>query len=245
MGSDNGYAPAWLARQTSLIGGEKNGRLHRASVLVVGVGGVGGAVVEALARAGVGKLTLIDHDTVSLTNLNRQIIADLSTVGRRKVDAFAERIARINPECTVLALPEFFGEENAERIFSLAGPDYVVDAIDTVTSKVVLAKEALSRGIPFLASMGTGNKLDPSRLRVTDAEKTSVCPLARVMRQKYREAGLKHVRVLWSDEPPVRTGERVPASISFLPPAAGLLIASHVIRTLIAEEGDAETVPAP
>ena len=226
----------WLSREISLIGEEKTDLLCRASVLVVGVGGVGGAVTEALARAGIGKLTLVDHDTVSVTNINRQIIADTETVGRLKTEVFAERIGKINPDCRVVSLPLFVTGENAGEVFDAAEPDFVVDAIDNVTAKVALAKEAAVRGIPFIASMGTGNKLDPTRLKITDIEKTSVCPLARVMRQKYREAELRHIPVLWSDEFPVKIGQRTPASISYLPPAAGLLIASYVIRRLIGEE---------
>lgn len=226
----------WLSREISLIGEEKTDLLCRASVLVVGVGGVGGAVTEALARAGIGRLTLVDHDTVSLSNINRQIIADTETVGRMKTEVFTERIGRINPDCEALSLPVFVTAENAAEVIEAAKPDFIVDAIDNVTAKTALAKEAAARGIPFIASMGTGNKLDPSRLRITDIEKTAVCPLARAMRQKYREAGLRHIPVLWSDEPPVKIGQRTPASISYLPPAAGLLIASHVIGKLIAAE---------
>lgn len=228
----------WQSRQDALIGAEASAWLAGRSVMICGVGGVGGHVVEALARAGIGRLILVDHDTVSESNRNRQIIALCSTIGQAKVDAFAARIADINPDCKVEKYKFFVTPENADGLIAQTAPDWIVDAIDDVKGKVAIACSAIERKIPIIASMGTGNKLCPERLKIGDLSKTSVCPLARVMRRELKARGISHLTVLWSDEIPFRTGEgsgRTPASISFVPAAAGLLIASHLVREEIAK----------
>lgn len=223
----------WLSRETALIGEEKVDRLTSSSVLVFGAGGVGSYVIEALARAGVGSVTVVDGDTVSESNINRQLIADRSTVGRQKAEASVERILKINPECRAVAIPAFADASNTEDIIKNAAPDFIVDAIDSVTTKLIIAEYAERNGIPLISSMGTGNKLDPSKFEIADISKTSVCPLARVMRRELKARGVRKLTVLYSKEEPVRVGERTPASISFVPSAAGLLIAGHVIKNLI------------
>ncbi|MBQ5812860.1 MAG: tRNA threonylcarbamoyladenosine dehydratase, partial [Clostridia bacterium] len=192
---------------------------------------------EALARAGVGHLTLLDFDTVSMSNINRQLIALTSTVGRNKAQVMADRIADIDPDTKVDVLDMFFSSENADEVLS-RGFDYIADAIDTVPSKLCLIEEAHRREIPIISSMGTGNKLDPSRFRITDISKTSVCPLAKKVRYELKKRGISHHKVLFSEELPIKPdyaeGERkVPASISFVPSAAGLMIAGEIIRDLI------------
>lgn len=236
---------AWLERQTALIGVEGTEHLYHRSVAIFGVGGVGGYVVEALARAGIGRLILVDHDTVSPSNRNRQIIALCSTVGQPKVDVFASRIADISPDCTVRAHQVFVTPDNAAGLIEAEKPDFIVDAIDHMPGKLAIALAARDARIPLIASMGTGNKLDPSRFRVSDLSKTSVCPLARHMRIEARKRGITHMSVLWSDELPARAmgDARVPASISFVPSSAGLLIASHVVRAILAGEEEKYTIP--
>lgn len=219
-----------------LIGEDAVARLSHSSVAVFGVGGVGSYVVEALARAGVGKLLLIDNDTVSLSNINRQLVALHSTVGQLKVDVAAARVRDINPACDVETRAVFYTPENAEGI-DLSGYSYIVDAIDCVTAKLELITRAYVLGVPIISSMGTGNKLDPTRFEVTDIHKTSVCPLARVMRRELRVRGIEHCKVVYSKEeptlPPSADGRRVPGSVSFVPSSAGLLIAGEVIKDLI------------
>ena len=230
-----------LSRTEMLLGEEAVETLRSKRVIVFGVGGVGGYVCEALARTGVGQIDLVDNDTVSLSNINRQIIALHSTVGRSKVEVMKERIFDINPDIRVNAYNIFFVPENSKEI-NLSQYDYVVDAIDTVSAKIELAKRAEALGVPLIASMGTGNKLDPTKLRVSDIQKTEVCPLARTVRALCKKQGIRHLRVVWSPEEPVRTtltdehGRHVPGSISFVPAAAGLLLAAEVIKALTAEE---------
>ena len=229
----------WLHRERMLLGDEAVERLRETSVLIFGVGGVGGYVVEALTRAGVGRISVVDNDTVSVTNLNRQIIATRDTIGKSKVDVIAERIKSINPDCVVNRFPVFATAENIGGIIDEAKPDFIVDAIDTVTSKLIIIKEAKSRGIPVVSSMGTGNKLDPTRFKIVDITKTHTDPLAKVIRLKLREAGITHVPVLFSDEEPKKsameselegkTMRHIPGSVSFVPPAAGLAIAAYII----------------
>ena len=225
-----------------MIGGEAVARLKNAHVAVFGVGGVGGYTVEALARSGVGALTLVDDDTVNLTNLNRQIIALHSTLGQYKVDAAKARILDINPDCRVNALKTFFLPENADA-FDFAQYDYVVDAIDTVSGKIELAVRCQAAGVPLISCMGAGNKLDPTAFVVTDISKTSVCPLARVMRRELRKRGVERLKVVYSTEPAreqmgameaSEAGARrsVPASNAFVPAAAGLIAAGEVIREI-------------
>lgn len=227
-------------RSELLLGKDALEKLQRARVAVFGVGGVGGYAVEALARAGVGELALFDPDTVSESNINRQLLALHSTLGQYKVDVAAARVRDINPEIRVSAHRVFYLPENADEI-DLSGFDYVIDAIDTVSAKLELARRTEALGVPLIASLGTGNKLDPTRFRITDISKTSVCPLARTVRTLCRKHGIKKLRVLWSDEEPSgktladENGRNVPGSISFVPSMAGLMIAGEVVRNLIAE----------
>ena len=224
-----------LQRQRALIGDEATQSLSSSTVAVFGIGGVGSYTVEALARAGVGSLILIDGDRVSESNINRQLIADTTTVGKWKAETAAERVRKINPDCTVTAVNEFADSSNVDRILTEANADYVVDAIDCVTTKLLIALWAQEHNVPVISSMGTGNKLDPSKFVVTDISKTSVCPLARVMRRECKAKGIRKLTVLYSTEEPVKTGLRVPASISYVPSCAGLMIAGHVIRSIINE----------
>ena len=207
-------------------------KLRSTAVMVLGIGGVGSYTAEALARAGVGKLTLVDKDTVDVTNINRQLPALHSTVGRAKVEVMAERIADIDPNCDVAAEQCFFLPETAEQ-FDFRRYDYVVDAIDNVTGKLAIIEKAAAEGVPVISSMGTGNKLDPSMFRIATIEETRVCPLARVMRKELRARGIEGVKVLYSEEPPVKGGSSVPGSISFVPSVAGLMIAGEVIRDIL------------
>ncbi|MBS5873068.1 MAG: tRNA threonylcarbamoyladenosine dehydratase [Clostridiales bacterium] len=231
--------PDAFSRERMLLGEEAVERLQKSHVIVFGLGGVGSFAVEALARAGVGELTLVDHDTVSLTNLNRQLYALHSTMGRWKAEVACDRVRDINPDCRVHVIPEFYLPEHAERFWG-ARYDYIVDAIDTVSAKIDLACRAQELGIPIIASMGTGNKLDPSRFEVADIYDTQVCPLCRVMRRELKKRDVKKLKVVYSREEPRKpapcgeeTGKRaVPGSISFVPPAAGLLLAGEVIRAL-------------
>ena len=228
-----------FSRTENLIGKEAVEKLRGARVAVFGIGGVGGYVVEALARAGVGALDLVDNDRVSLSNINRQIIALHSTVGLWKTEVAAKRVADINPEITVRTHNLFFLPETAEQ-FDFSGIDYIVDAIDTVSGKIALIERAKGANIPVISSMGTGNKLNATAFEVTDITKTSVCPLARVMRRELKKRGIEHVKVVYSKEEPIQsgavqeeTGKAIPASISFVPSVAGLIIAGEVIKDLI------------
>ena len=226
-------------RTETLIGEDSMNSLANAHVAVFGVGGVGGYSVEALVRSGVGEITLVDSDRVDITNLNRQIIALSSTVGRYKTEVMAERIKDINPLCRVNLKTLFFSSETLCE-FDFSKFDYIIDAIDTVTSKLLLIETAKAHGTPIISSMGTGNKLDPTAFKIADITKTSVCPLARVMRRELKNRGIQHLEVLYSEEAPISVtvsdGEKTrhaPASISFVPSAAGLIIGGHVIRKLI------------
>ncbi len=234
-----------FARTRLIFGDEAMERLSRARVALFGVGGVGGYAAEALARSGIGAIDIIDNDTVSESNLNRQIIALRSTVGMYKTDAAAARIHDINPDCKVTGHRIFFLPENKDCI-DFRQFDYVIDAIDTVSGKLSIIECADAAGVPVISSMGTGNKTDPSMLTVTDIYRTSVCPLARVMRHECRKRGIKKLKVVFSTEEP-RTpqktetsanGKPVPGSTAFVPPAAGLLIASEVVK-YIAEGANA------
>ncbi len=219
-------------RTALMLGDEAIELLRSAHVAVFGVGGVGGFAVEALARAGVGSLTLIDADTVSVTNINRQIIATHSTVGKYKTEAARDRIADINPDCTVTCHNIFYDAETADGI-DLKRFDYVVDAIDSVKSKLLLISRAHSVGVPIISSMGAGNKLDPTRFQVADISKTHTDPLAKAVRVELRRLGIDHLKVVFSDEPPVNpTASRVPGSLSFVPSAVGLIMAGEVILDL-------------
>ena len=228
-----------FSRTEALLGKEAVEKLNNARVAVFGIGGVGSYVVEALARAGVGALDLIDSDTVSEGNINRQLIALHSTVGKDKVEVAKERVLDVNPKCKVRTYKTFYLPENADS-FDLSVYSYVVDAIDTVSGKISLVCGAESANVPVISSMGTGNKLDPTRFEVADIYKTSVCPLAKAVRTQLRKRGVKSLKVVYSKEEPVKIevvgeGNRraVPASISFVPSAAGLIIAGEVIKDLI------------
>ena len=234
-----------FSRTALLLGGEAMDKLKAARVAVFGLGGVGGYVVEALARSGVGALELIDHDTISMTNINRQLLATHKTLGMSKAQAAKERVLEINPECNAVARELFFLPDTAEQ-FDFSGYDYVVDAIDTVTGKLELVRAAQAVGTPIISSMGTGNKLDPSKFQIADITKTSVCPLARIMRKECAKRGIRHLKVLFSTEDPIPSdpsaisleelpeGRRaLPGSVAFVPSVAGLMIAGEVIRDLI------------
>ena len=218
-------------RTRQLLGSEEVDRLQNASVLLFGVGGVGGFTCEALARAGVGRIHIVDKDVVDITNINRQIIATHDTVGRPKVEVMKERILSINPAAAVEATECFYLPDRAAE-FDFGAYDYVIDAIDNVSAKLSIICEAKAAGTPVISSMGTGNKPDPTRFEIADIHKTSVCPLAKVIRKGLKDRGIKDVKVLYSREEPVRTGLRTPASVSFVPSVAGLIIAGEVIKDL-------------
>ena len=233
-------------RTEMLIGTEALEKLKNSKVAIFGVGGVGGYVCESLARAGIGNFILVDNDTVSISNINRQIIALESTVGKYKTEVMAERIKNINPNANVKIYNKFFLGEEDEYIID-TDCDYIVDAIDTVTAKIALVLLGEKLGIPVISSMGTGNKLDPTRFEISDIYKTSICPLAKVMRKELKARGVKKLKVLYSKEQPreasmteseiLEKGEktnkrRTPASISFVPPVAGLIIGGEVIKDL-------------
>lgn len=226
-----------FCRTKILIGDECLEKLKNAKVAVFGVGGVGSFVVEALARAGVGSFVLIDKDQVSLSNINRQLIATHKTIGKLKVDVAKERILSINPEAKVETFAKFFMPGNTNILNNSI--TYIVDAIDTVTAKIELVMQAQKLGVPIISSMGTGNKLNPCLFEITDIYKTQVCPLAKVMRKELKQRGVKHLKVLYSKEEPLKSGiigengKTIPGSISFVPSVAGLIIAGEVIKDLL------------
>ena len=231
-------------RTEMLLGPQAMERLAAAHVAVFGLGGVGSWCAEALARSGVGALTLVDHDTVGLTNLNRQVEATRSTLGQPKAQAMADRIRDINPDCRLTIRAEKYEAGRREDFFDQP-LDYIVDCIDLVSCKLDLIETALTRGVPIVSSLGTGNKLDPGLLQITDISKTSVCPLARLMRRELRDRGIRHLQVVYSPEPAAETrqleapspGRRsVPASVPWVPSTAGILMASAIVRNLIANE---------
>ena len=219
-------------RTKSLIGETALKKLANSKVAIFGIGGVGGYVVEALVRANVGEIDLIDNDTINPTNINRQIVALHSTLGQYKVDVAKNRALDINPNIKINTFKTFF-DENTINEFDFSKYNYVVDAIDSVKSKILLIKTCKSLNIPIISSMGTGNKLDPLKFEIVDISKTSVCPLARVMRSELKKQGIKNLKVLYSKEEPIKTGFRTPSSISFVPSTAGLIIASEVVKDLI------------
>lgn len=230
-----------FSRMELLLRGEEMDRIASARIIVFGLGGVGSYTAEALARCGVGSLTLVDHDKISVTNINRQLYALHSTVGRYKIQVAKERIADINSDILVNTYETFYNEDTAS-MFDFSAFDYVVDAIDTVTSKILLIENAKKCNTPIISCMGTGNKLDPSRFEISDISKTTVCPLAKAVRTELRKRGIRKVKVLYSKEKPLKnldrketkgsTGRPVPGSISFVPSVAGLLIAGEIIRDL-------------
>lgn len=230
-------------REAMLLGPEALERLANCHVIVFGIGGVGSYCAEALVRAGIGNLTFVDNDTIGETNLNRQLIALRSTLGQNKSDVMARRALDINPDCRVVSIPELYNAETSGRFFDGQHYyNYVVDAIDLVSCKLHLIETARDRGIPIISAMGTGNKLDPTRFRITDIAETSGCPLARIMRKELRARGIEHHTVLFSEEsaakpleletpPPGRRS--IPASVSWVPSVAGLMIAGYVVRDLL------------
>ena len=229
-----------FCRTELLVGEEGINKLHNSKVIVFGIGGVGSFVVEALTRAGVGNLILVDNDTICISNLNRQIHATQATVGNVKVEAMKERVLSINPNCNVEAKQVFITADNIEEIIP-SDIDYVVDAIDTVTSKLALAEYCYKNNINIMSSMGTGNKMDPSQFRVTDVFKTKVCPLAKVMRYELKKRGVKKLKVVYSEEMPMKPDKgravpsqkrQTPGSISFVPPVAGMIIGGEVVKDL-------------
>ena len=228
-----------FSRTEMLIGNDALVKLRNSRVAVFGIGGVGGYIAEALVRAGVGALDLIDNDTVSESNINRQIIALTSTVGMLKTEVMEKRLLDINPEAEIRCINRFVLPETIDE-FNFSAYSYVADAIDTVSGKLAIIEKAYSEGIPVISSMGTGNKLDPTKFEITDLYKTSVCPLARVMRYELKKRGVKKLKVLYSKEEPVKPsvaeinekGKAIPGSISFVPPAAGLIVASEIIKDL-------------
>ena len=230
-----------FCRTELLVGEEGINKLHNSKVIVFGIGGVGSFVVEALTRAGVGNLILVDNDTICISNLNRQIHATQATVGNVKVEAMKERVLSINPNCNVEAKQVFITADNIEEIIP-CDIDYVVDAIDTVTSKLALAEYCYKNNINIMSSMGTGNKMDPSQFRVTDVFKTKVCPLAKVMRYELKKRGVKKLKVVYSEEMPMKPDKgravpsqkrQTPGSISFVPPVAGMIIGGEVVKDLV------------
>ncbi len=248
--------PDRFSRTERLFGPEAMEKLRRSRVAVFGLGGVGGYAVEALARSGVGALDLVDDDCVSLTNLNRQILATEQTLGMAKTDAAEQRILSVNPDCRVCKYRLFFLPETA-RLFDFGQYDYVVDAVDTVTAKLALIEAARAAGTPIISAMGAGNKLDPTAFEVADLSETSVCPLARILRKELRKRGVEHLKVVYSREKPARplppeetaeTEEKsarpgaaarrdVPASNAFVPGVAGLILAGEVVKDLIGRDG--------
>lgn len=234
-----------FSRTELLLGEEAMEKLNNSRVAVFGIGGVGGYAVEALARSGVGALDLIDDDTVSESNINRQIIALHSTVGRPKVEVAAERVRDINPDCAVRTYKTFYMHETADQ-FDFSHYDYVIDAIDTVSGKIALVLQAKEAGVPIISSMGAGNKLDPTAFRVADIYRTSVCPLARVMRRELKQRGVEHLKAVYSEEEAMTPAEdtsaeysvhkkrQTPGSVAFVPSVVGLILAGEVVKDLIA-----------
>ena len=226
-----------FSRTELLIGKEGIEKLQNAKVAVFGIGGVGSFVVEGLVRTGVGNFILVDDDKVCLTNLNRQIIATRKTVGKPKVEVAKERILEINPNAKVEIYQQFFMPDSEEILDNTV--DYIVDAVDTVTAKIELVMRANKLDIPIISSMGTGNKLDPSKLKITDIYKTNICPLAKVMRKELKQRNIENVKVLYSKEEPIKqpcdnkSAKPVPGSISFVPSVAGLIIAGEVVKDII------------
>lgn len=232
-----------FSRAELLLGKEKLEKLRKARVAVFGIGGVGSFAAEAIARGGVGHIALIDGDTVSLTNINRQLVALHSTIGRNKTAVMAERIHDICPETEVVEYPVNYTAENKDLI-DFASYDYIIDAIDMVTSKLLLIEEAKKAGTEVISCMGTGNKFDPTLFEVADISKTSVCPLAKVMRKELKDHGIKGVKVVYSKEIPMKpadsaeTGKRqIPGSLSFVPPVAGMILAGEVIKHIVGMQG--------
>ena len=223
---------SWMSRTELLIGKEAIEKLKRAKVAVYGIGGVGSFVVEGLARSGIGHMVLIDNDTIAISNLNRQIHSTHKTIGKRKMDVMKERILDINPEAMVDVYMAQELEEGEENLID-SSFSYIVDAVDTVSTKIKLIEKAISLQVPILSCMGTGNKLDPMKFEITDIKNTSVCPLARVIRKELKKRNISSLKVLYSKEEPIqKENQKIPGSISFVPSVAGLMIAGQVIKDI-------------
>ena len=223
-----------FSRLEKIIGNKNLTKIKNTSVMVVGVGGVGGYVVESLVRSGIENIIIIDHDVVDVTNKNRQIIALDSTIGSKKVEVLKDRILDINNNANVVALDTFLDNSNIEEIILKYKPDYVVDACDTIMTKKALISSCIKHNIFIISSMGTGNKLDPSKLQISDIRKTNYDPLARILRKWVKDEKINDkITGLWSSEKPIKTHDRTPGSTSFVPSSAGLLITSYIIRTII------------
>lgn len=227
-----------FSRLERILGEEAVASLSEKRVAVFGLGGVGGYAAEALVRSGIGKFDLVDNDRISVSNLNRQIIATHKTIGRLKTEVMKERMLEINPQAEITLHTCFFLPENADT-FDFGQYDYVIDAVDTVTAKIEIILRAKAAGVPVISSMGTGNKMRPDMLEVADVYRTSVCPLAKVMRHELKKRGVEELKVVYSKEEPIKTAEggRIPGSSAFVPPAAGLLMASEVVRDLLDRDG--------
>jgi len=219
-------------RTEKLIGKENMQKLHNTKVAIFGIGGVGSYVVEGLVRAGIENFVLVDNDKISVSNINRQIHATHETIGNYKVEEMEKRILKINPNAKVEKYNIFFMPDTKEQIINKK-IDYIVNAIDTVTAKIEIIKQAKMLNIPIISSMGTGNKLDPTKIEVTDLYKTTICPLAKVMRKELRKENIENLKVVYSKEEPIKTGDRIPGSVSFVPSVAGFIIASEIIKDLI------------
>ena len=223
-----------FSRTQLLLGKDNIDILKKSKVAIFGIGGVGSYVLEALARTGIGTLIIVDKDVVDVTNINRQLIADHTTIGKDKVEVAKERISKINPDCNVIAYKEFFGPETQGILTE--DIDYIVDAVDNVTAKIELVVRANKMGIPIISSMGTGFKLDPTRFEISDIYKTEVCPLAKVMRKELKKRDIKHLKVVYSKEEPVNCNREVTGSVPFVPSVAGLIIASEVVKDLLKDK---------
>lgn len=226
-----------LNRTEMLIGAEALEILEKSHVAIFGLGGVGGSVVEALARAGIGALTLVDMDTVDESNINRQVIATYDTIGVDKTEAAKKRVLSICPECKVSTFKQFVLPDQFGDIGDFSRFDYVVDAIDNIAGKIAIIAAAKDAGVPVISAMGAGNKMDPEKLMIDDISKTKVCPLAKIMRKKIKDLGIKNVAALYSTEEPIKTGSKTPGSMSYVPPIAGLMIGGYVIREIIKGSG--------
>ena len=223
----------WLSRTENLIGTEAIENLKNSNIAMVGIGGVGSFCAEALARSGINNITLIDNDTIDVTNINRQIMADTTTIGKLKVDVMKERILKINPTATMSTHSTFLNEENISEIIT-NNFDYVIDCIDSIKSKLSLIEHCAINNIKIISAMGTGNKLDPTKFEVTDISKTSVCPLAKIIRKSLREKNITKLKVVYSKEEPIKNDTNAsPSSIAFVPSVAGLIMAGEVIKDLI------------
>ncbi len=227
----------WLERSIALYGEKEIENLKKSHVAVFGAGGVGSYAIEALARAGVGEITVVDSDVYSVTNINRQLFATTLTVGRKKVDVAKERILSINPSCKVNAIDKFVLEDTISEI-DFSSFSFVIDAIDTISGKLGIIKECKKHGVPIISSMGTGNKTNPTLFKVADISKTKVCPLAKAMRKLLKEKNISNVMALYSEEEPKKQGNKVPSSNSFVPAVAGLILAGTVINNLTEKNND-------